>query len=68
MPGNGTITTEHTVWCCICDVWFQWSESYMSWFIKIIREDGWRKIKGKWVCPDCLNKESNGEEKANASP
>lgn len=55
MPGTGTITAEHTVWCSRCDRWSQRSWNTKQKMTKDIVEDGWRKKKYLWVCPDCLN-------------
>jgi len=59
MPGEGKIMTEHTAWCSRCAFWFQWSEPTKKLFVQILRHDGWRKIKGKWVCPDCSRKDGD---------
>lgn len=53
--GVGDISTEKTAWCSRCAVWEQltqdmWRPSAPDEF----RRRGWRKINGKWVCPDCL--------------
>ena len=54
MPGSGDITTEHTIWCSRCEEWQTWCIRLMSDMIKATKVEGWRKIKGLWVCPDCI--------------
>lgn len=49
---QGSITTEYTVWCAKCEVWYQecWS-SNKSKAIEAIKVRGWKLAKGKWLCP-----------------
>jgi hypothetical protein len=53
--GSGKITTEFTVWCGKCEVWWQESMSRnKTEFAEYIQKYGWRKTKEYgWVCPDC---------------
>ena len=50
---KGGITTEHTMWCAICEFWDQQSYRLKRSFIKHMRAKGWKKKQGRWVCPDC---------------
>ena len=56
MPSDLGITTEHTVWCSVCEFWEQICIHRMSDTIIEAKRRGWRNVKGKWVCPTCLNK------------
>lgn len=55
---QGSITTEHIVWCSSCVGWDQICERTMSRTEKVAKGYGWRKIKGKWICPDCVQKKN----------
>ena len=58
MPGLGNITTEHTVWCGSCDFWYQSQQVKIALVKTEARQDGWRFLKGKWVCPKCCAKKA----------
>lgn len=60
MPGLGNISTERTVWCCRCEQWHQETSRLKSRFVKEIEAMGWRRIEGKWVCPECIVGKKNG--------
>jgi len=53
---SGCITTEYTAWCGRCSHWEQESEARKRDMEKVIRARGWKKVKGLWVCPKCLEK------------
>ena len=55
--GTGRITTEYTVWCSQCVEWLQEAGYRRKASVtKYFQSLGWKKIKGKFVCPNCVNK------------
>jgi hypothetical protein len=61
MPGSGKITTEHTIWCGICEEWVQLPISTKRAMQAAARRDGWRQVGGRWVCPECMRAPSNAK-------
>lgn len=53
---EGYITKEHTVWCWKCCEWVTLSEHKKSNFIKKIKNDGWKLLEKKWICPACAER------------
>jgi len=51
--GKLTITREHTVWCSTCSEWHSEAEHYKSYFVKVIKRQGWTLVNGLWRCPEC---------------
>ena len=51
---NGRITTEHTVWCLYCPEFEKQPEATKRGMERVAKACGWRKQKGKWVCPRCV--------------
>ena len=57
--GSGDIDKQYTVWCSRCAEWHQESVEKKAIFVRLIKNCGWKKIKGLWVCPDCVDREEN---------
>ena len=57
MHGTGKISTEHTVWCSRCEEWRQLCEYSITGMKQAIIHDGWKLIRGLWMCPDCSAKQ-----------
>lgn len=52
--GSGKISTEYTIWCGRCEIFFQESHfrnkaDLARCFIGL----GWKKISGNFYCPNC---------------
>jgi len=63
---QGIITREYTMWCNTedCGTWHQDSENNSA--KEFAREmtkgvHGWRKIKGKFYCPNCAGTARKGD-------
>ena len=52
------ITKEYTVFCSICANWDRISGMKLPSCIKLWKKDGWKIIKGRFVCSYCQNSES----------
>jgi len=61
MYPRGSITTEHTIWCSVCNRWDQICERTMARTIQVAKKNGWRKINDYWVCLSCLEKRKRDE-------
>lgn len=59
MKGTGYITTEYTVWCGY-EPCAEWNQDAMARSktdaIRKWKLAGWKKIKGCWYCPKCVEK------------
>jgi len=56
MVGSGKIQKYYTVWCGYCS---QWEPNDILDGTKVevagtLKRHGWKLVKGKWMCPDCL--------------
>lgn len=46
-----------SVQCTECAETFSCSDDYTkSEFTETIRENGWKKVKGRWLCKKCIDK------------
>lgn len=54
---KGQITRQFTVWCALCDEWYQVSCNIQTGAVKRFELVSWKKDKKHgWLCPDHATK------------
>jgi hypothetical protein len=59
MPGHGLIISELSIWCACCERWDTdncEADGNKTVFARTKIKEGWKKIKGRFVCPECVAK------------
>lgn len=65
---SSAVTTERTIWCQRCTVWWQESASSKSEFIADMRRVGWRVMAGTVCCPQCVAELNKGDKEVGYRP